>query len=387
MNAPGLGRKTSSHRRFPVVTFVHPDPPSTLAQVIEGPGAAFQEFLRSITSSGRDTWILGTYARLRRRGLPVSLTDAFQPGELCIAHRDDVARHRRPWDCFVVSVRADRDRTFHCHMEIVQSPANLEARGCHYLPHWPMPGLLPRDPARGNRLERIGYFGLERNLAARFRSPELLGALADLGVALSIRSDPEGWHDYSDVDLILAVRDGTPEFLGSKPATKLFNAWIAGCPAIVGREPAYDHHGAAGTDYLRIDTAKDLLRLLQRLRDAPETYRALRERCALRAAEVNEAATLERWIGWLTEVAGPAHAHWARAGRLGRAGTELLRTARARLRLRLRGDLRQRGFDIEGNPVPVRRSPLRRAALWVDRQWTRLEGRELKDRAEPGRSA
>lgn len=377
-NGPQLDGQAHSaaNTRFPSMTFVHPDPPVAMDSIIRSPEPDFRDFLTSITASGRDTWILGTWARLRRWGFPVRLANTFESGKLCVAHRDDVATRSRPWDCFVVSVRADRDRTFHCHLEVVQSPANLESRSCHYIPHWPMPDLHPRNPSRGNHVARVGYFGLERNLAARFRAPDFRDRLSERGVTLVIRDDPARWNDYSDIDLVLAVRDGTPDFLASKPATKLFNAWLAGCPALVGAEPAYRHHAVDDLSLLAVSSPEELLGAVDRYRGNPEAYACARRRCAELARTIDEESTVRAWVDFFEVSAGPAFASWASNASAWRSVKEVARAGVSGLRMRMRGNHRRRGYDFQGNPVRIHRSRLRRAALWLDRIWTASESRK-----------
>jgi hypothetical protein len=73
------------------------------------------------------------------------------------------------------------------------------------MPQWPQPGLLPRDPNRGDRFEIAAFFGYEHNLASELRNPLWTAQLRDLG--LSWHSVPRHeWHDYRHVDVVIAVR-------------------------------------------------------------------------------------------------------------------------------------------------------------------------------------
>ncbi|MBB5714313.1 glycosyltransferase [Sphingomonas aerophila] len=323
---------------------------------------------------GPDVWILGTYLRLRRKGLDVELANDFRAGALCIAHRDDVRRSVSTlWRSFIVSVRADRERTFTCDLEIVQSPASIETPNAFYILHWPQPGLRPRDPSRGTRLERLGYFGELKNLAAGYRDPHFLLELAASGVELVVRDDPAEWGDYSDIDMVLAVRDGTPRFLAAKPATKLFNAWLAGCPAFVGNEPAFFHHHNSDLDFIPVGSPAEVLAQLRRLRENPALFQQLIERAQLRAADVTEDRVVEQWVGFIGFVAAPLHAAWAaRAGPGRRLGAQMA-LGWGLFRASLRRSTQQRGFDLHGNAVAVDASPLRRMAWALDGLISRFE--------------
>ena len=208
---------------------------------------------------GRDAWIITAYLLLKASGINVEISEKYISGSICVAHYDDLRLIKYPYDSYVVSARADRERSFTCEKEIVQSPAAITNKNCYYLPHWPQPELIQRDQARENRVLNIGYFGTVRNLAACCRTESFNKNLDDIGVKLIIRESPEEWNDYSDIDIVLALRDGTDYFLASKPATKLFNAWLAGVPALVGNEPAYKHHIKDELDGLFVSNAEDII--------------------------------------------------------------------------------------------------------------------------------
>ena len=107
---------------------------------------------------------------------------------------------------------------------------------------------LARAEARGARVERVGFVGRERNLAPAFRSAQFRRELAQRGFTLVLRERP--WWDYRDLDAILAVRDASPAKLRTKPASKLVNAWHAGCPALLGPEPAFEARRRSPLDFL-----------------------------------------------------------------------------------------------------------------------------------------
>lgn len=92
------------------------------------------------------------------------------------------------------------------------------------MPHWPQPGLIPRDPARGDRLETIAYFGNDQYEPQFVKTGAFQDALRQRGVRFVNRFQGE-WHDYQHVDAVLAIRDCPPVVLATKPASKLINAW------------------------------------------------------------------------------------------------------------------------------------------------------------------
>lgn len=87
--------------------------------------------------------------------------------------------------------------------------------------------------------ERVGYMGNLHQLSPAYRQDAFRRALEELGVDLLLGGNRDDWRDYSSVDVVLAARDAHPDLLLTKPASKLVNAWLAGCPALLGPEPAF----------------------------------------------------------------------------------------------------------------------------------------------------
>ena len=59
------------------------------------------------------------------------------------------------------------------------------------------------------------------------------------------------WSDFSQVDLVVAIRPPHPRLHSPKPATKLVNAWIAGVPAVL---KAAAEAGACSAGYTMLRT-------------------------------------------------------------------------------------------------------------------------------------
>lgn len=150
--------------------------------------------------------------------------------------------------------------------------------------------------------------GREYNLAADLRNDSFRRRLTALGMELVIKGSHREWHDYRDVDVVLALRDIAEHWIVTKPATKLYNSWHAGCPAVLGREPAFEALRQSELDYLPIASADDALAALARLRDDPQLYAAMVENGQHRAAEYTPDAVAARWCEFLW---GPVAAHYA----------------------------------------------------------------------------
>lgn len=187
-----------------------------------------------------DCWIILTWARLCAVDCPFDpvLSCRAVDNAVCVFHWDDATPAQGVHRCFAVVAQADRPRPALSDMTVMQNGLMGETGLRRTMPHWPQPGLIPRDPARGDRLETIAYFGSDQYEPQFVKTGAFQDALRQRGVRFVNRFQGE-WHDYQHVDAVLAIRDCPPVVLATKPASKLINAWKAGVPALLGPEPAY----------------------------------------------------------------------------------------------------------------------------------------------------
>jgi hypothetical protein len=279
---------------------------------------------------GRSAWVLQTYLWLRRRGLAAELSTRCVPGALCVVHYDDLRARQLPAGSYLLGVRGDRPPMLLADQQVVQTPLLANGISSHFVPNWPQPGLLPRAETRGLRVERVGFVGRERNLAPAFRSPEFRRELAQRGFALIVRDKP--WWDYRDLDVILAVRDASPAKLRTKPASKLINSWHAGCPALLGPEPAFEARRRSPLDFLPVATPEDALAALQRLRNEPGLYPAMVANGRERARDFSVERVAERWEDLLAGPVVEDFERWRRAPRHARWLRFALRAAQQGVR-------------------------------------------------------
>ncbi|MFA9439057.1 glycosyltransferase [Uliginosibacterium sp. sgz301328] len=267
--------------------------------------------------SGVDVWVVQTYlyvaAALRERGLVVTAGPQVPRDAIIVAHRDDLNRffgglHRS----FIVGVRADRSPVTVADIEILQNDLEVSAAYQRYIPLWPQPGLLRRDAARAARVQRLAYFGRVDSLPPWMRSDAFLGELAKLEIEFDIRG--VAWNDYRDIDVVLAHRIEAPSMLAQKPATKLYNAWLAGVPALLAPEPAYQKLRQSPFDYLEVQGPEDVIAALTRIKNEPGLYAAMRAQCDARAPEFSIERIAQMWL----TVLGEAVEHYP-AWRAGRA--------------------------------------------------------------------
>ena len=259
--------------------------------------------------NGRDGWIITTYLELLNRGNDVKLSDTFIPGKVCVSHHDHIVGVPEAAKSYVVAIKADRALTYTCENEIVQSPASLTNHRDYFIPYWPQSNIIPRDPSRGAIIENIVFMGRERNLAVRFREAAFQDELAKLGVKLHV-ADRSQWHDYENADLVLAIRDGGDHYLASKPASKLVNAWIAGVPAVLGSEPAFNELRRSELDFFPAQTEDDVLAIVRKLKESPDLYKDVIRNGSIRAEKFTFDAICEEWERVLFNEITPNYVRW-----------------------------------------------------------------------------
>lgn len=308
----------------PPVTFFYPCPENLKGDIERVDQIEVDrdlEFWNTPQDARRRIWTLQTYARLQEAGyddIAISETLPKKGIVLFVPEPDIVRSFRQQWtrahrDLLVCTMRADVvDFRFpFADAEIVQNGRFADEQRSFHIPHWPQPGLIPRDPSRGTEIRTITFKGDQGNLHPDFRSERFLRFLADSGIEMAFegpstseeRHKFAAWHDYSESDLVLAVRkswvDGglRPE----KPASKLINAWHAGVPALLGPEYAYRELRQSELDYIEIASLDEAIEAIERLQSDPALYRAMVENGRERARSFTPERITERWAEVLFE--------------------------------------------------------------------------------------
>jgi len=281
--------------------------------------------------NGERAWLLQTFLRLERAGLSVRLENRPLASEVVLFH----AKHKR-WlfthradfrGAVLVGVRGDMRGPLFADVEVLQNGRFADGRRLVFMPHWLQPGLAPRDARRGARVQTLAFKGFERNLDPGFRSPTWRRFISEHG--LHWRTDSVGvraegadiaalsWPDYTDVDVVVALRPPGRRPHLRKPASKLCNAWAAGVPAILGPEYAYRELRRSELDYLEAASPEEAAAAVLQLRGNAALYTAMVDNGRRRAAEYSVEAVTERWRRLLFEhiprlAADPSFARWHR---------------------------------------------------------------------------
>lgn len=268
------------------------------ADVLAGHRPGMADVARRITSN-EDIWIVLTYLRLRAMQVSVSIGAQPRRDAINLVDGIHVDPERVVPELFLVGCRGDGHYPAICQHVIHQNLVGRDDEPSIYIPQWSQPDLLPRA---GTRLgvTNIGFLGHhEINLARRFRDAFFLQQLRARGCELVIKGKAASgvsWNDYSQLDVVLAVRDIPPGHLRNKPVNKLTNAWLAGVPAMIGPEPAIHAIRQSPLDYFEIEKPADVFEVLDRLKAQPTLYQEMVAHGKKRVTSYTDAAVAQRWL-------------------------------------------------------------------------------------------
>jgi len=284
--------------------------------------------------TGRYHWVLQTYLHLRAAGEAVELLRELPSEGVVLAHIETLSYELRPSsDLLVVPLLVDKDiplpyAPLHItHNPVQRLPLVMRSR---YMPPWPQIGLIPRATDRGDRFETVSFLGFPENLHPSLAGASFAQQLRTLGLTLHI-ADPSRWHDFSEVDAVLAVRNfGRDAPHLTKPALKLYNAWLAGVPAVIGHETACRAEGKPGEDYVEATDEIQVHRALERLATDLAFRRQVVAGGLARMTRRDTESLRLKWSSLIRNELLPLHDRW-RNDRAYRAGFTLAGQVRERL--------------------------------------------------------
>ena len=209
-------------------------------------------------------WSYLTYLRLKKFGYPdIGYSNNIVSGAVNVgtASAMGIAGFKKSHDynkTVYVVIRADKYYASSKHLSVVQSPEHaLKYRNSYYITHWPQPGLVPRKK-NGHAVEKIGMAGIPKHYAVSRHQERFRKDMSERGIEI-VHLDRSRWNDYSDIDIVLAVREFNKKIIPHKPASKLINGWKARVPVICNPESTYRWIGSRGEDFLEVENYEQLL--------------------------------------------------------------------------------------------------------------------------------
>jgi hypothetical protein len=305
----------------PIYFYLHPQHfPTDIPDTVEENWSGF--------GLGIYAWTVQTYLRLKLNGFPCYLVDQIPDEGIVCIHNNILTRYHPDFKpgkkLLLICLKAESNPFPYAQIQVVQNPTEVkQLSNSYYLPHWTQPGLIPRDQNRGKIFENIAFFGHQNNLASELCSPNWQHHLNQLGLnwlpVINQNSWQDyqhlnnHWNDYHQIDAVVAVRCfGKRNLYPNKPATKLYNAWLAGVPAILGYESAYRIEGHPNQNYLEVTSMSQLLSALIQLKQHPKLRQTLVQNGNQQVKNFTPDALTQLWCHFLKTVAIPAYERWCK---------------------------------------------------------------------------
>lgn len=238
-------------------------------------------------------------------------------------------------------IRADAPVAFRMPVRPVLDVMPVQASAQHgyqrWLPPLPQRGLVPRQPGRFGSIRSVAFKGNPENVPPDMKTESWAAALATRGIRWwpDVPKNTDGsdqrWHDFAEVDVAICMRNPAKALdIERKPATRLVNAWRAGCVPLAHPEPAYRELGTDGTDLFFVEDAASCLQVLDRLNDDLELLHRVENQIRLRREDYGLEVVLPKWrdalVGAMSAPECTGRHMWARTGLA--AGAQMRQIAR-----------------------------------------------------------
>ena len=288
-------------------------------------------------------WVAQTFFYLKRLGFDCIPARTIPNEGILLADWDTLNQFFKPLDrVMLVSARSDGMYHPSAQFNILHNPSLCERDRDsiwrpHFVPHWPMPGLIKRNPDRGLTPKRVAYIGHPSQLAPELHAPEWDQRLRSIGLEWVKMESPALWHDLSAVDIIVAARKFDGHAYLGKGANKLYNAWHAGIPAVLSPEVGFLAERRSELDFLLARNVDEAFEAVKRLKESPDLYRDMVANGAIRSRDHSIEKTAERWVNFFNNVAFPEYPRWLASSIVSKRTLYLRRYTSFRLtRIRMR---------------------------------------------------
>ncbi|MEM0981306.1 MAG: hypothetical protein AAGH78_13660, partial [Cyanobacteria bacterium P01_H01_bin.58] len=271
-------------------------------------------------TDGENAWLLKTWQYLNQIGVTCELVDDIPDSGILFYTYENFPYNQKPnKNLFLVYVKGDKPPHPYANLMLIQSTyEQLSYPKAHFIPLWPQPGLKPRAIEREDKFENIAYLGTHGSLTDDFKTLNWKEKVAELGLNWTIRSQPSEWAEYTDIDAVLAVRSFAARTGGEytksqgkwKPATKLYNSWLAGVVPILGNEPAFRELRQSELDYMEVNSLEETLEILMRLKEDSQLRKAIFANARHRCHEFSVDGIAQKWSDFIHQTAIPMWQNW-----------------------------------------------------------------------------
>ncbi|MGK7950494.1 MAG: glycosyltransferase [Xenococcaceae cyanobacterium] len=271
---------------------------------------------RRFLSGNFTSWILTTYFQLKKTGFSCKFIDYIPHEGIVIADRDTLG-NKYPYLGKAMLICAKGDREFHpsAHLHVVHNPFEFKYKknkvwNPYYIPHWTQPGLITRVQERGTLVKNLAFMGSRSNFTQELKSERWIKALETLGCQWYPIFEPSKWNDYSNIDVVVAVRSFDGQTYNHKPASKVVNSWLAGVTAIVAPESAFMAIRKSELDFLAVNSLDETIEAVKSLKNNPELYLSMIKNGKDRAQEFSEDQIRKQWITFFKKYAFVEYEKW-----------------------------------------------------------------------------
>lgn len=261
---------------------------------------------------GEVVWTLQTYMILKEVGFQSTYSKTLKRNTINIAHVDTLKRIGPQKDCYVVAITADKRPVMWSNYEIVQNMNQIKSKKQVYVTHWPQPGLIPRKD-RQDQIRTVAYAGDPLNNC--LKQTPIQEDLKLLGLTYK-DIDQNNWNDFSQIDLLLAIRSFDGEEYHDKPASKLINGWLADVPVISSCDSAYRQIANPGQDYILVQSYNELIEAIKGLANNRLLYQNLIQNGRLKREKYTRELIAESWRNILVHQIKSDYQAWSMAPRI-----------------------------------------------------------------------
>lgn len=251
---------------------------------------------------GRGVWTFQTMLSLNyyyHGQIECSWGTECRPDAINLMHNDHYGSRVKPWVGVTVVARADRPPVIGPDYVVEQNPEVASLPGRLFMPHWPQPGLQPRE-RDDDTVKVVAYFGHKDSFPVEYNTDYFRQRLAKQGIELRISFD--NWTDYQDVDICVSFRKEHSHKLSRKPASKLINSWLGKTVMVCDDEPSYRAIRKSELDYLIAKTPDEAFDAIMKLKNTPELYRQMREQGEKRLQEYSREAVTACWFRLFADI-------------------------------------------------------------------------------------